>query len=540
MNQARSAPAHNAGSEATAPAGTFRGRRSAGVVAFKGIPYARSPVGALRFAPPVRLEPSSAPQDATRFGPISIQDIDPLPLAIPGTENNFYARGVVASEDCLNLNIWTPDVGGRAPVLVWIHGGAFLCGSGTGLWTDGSRQARDNGLVVVTLNYRLGYLGGLYLGDHDPQRSNLALQDQLLALRWVKENIAAFGGDPDCVTIGGQSAGAMSVAALVVAPAGQGLFRRAFIESGHLDAFINLAMARATTAFLLDRLGVDAQGDVLGQLEALSTFRITALQRELGISRRAFPLVADAVTLPVDPSAALAGRSDIDIMIGTTSEEDRLFAVTGWAPAPGGLAGTLAGYLNDAAARAEGEAIYSPLLAARHGDQVALTHLVATDHSWAEPARRLAEVHSAAGGRTFHYEFAWQASALGGRIGAAHLIDLPFFFDNLDAPGVADLLGETSRHESAQRLASGASKALAGFVRSGDPGGPLGAWPPFKPQHRATRVLDTNSSIEIDRLADRLDFWARHRADAVPALSTISGGAETAAPTTDVRAGGTQ
>ncbi len=263
-----------------------------GVAVFRGIPYAQSPVGKLRFAPPVPAA-TGALHDATGFGPISIQDIDPLPLALPGTENNFYAPGAVASEDCLNLNVWSPGLSGRAPVLVWIHGGAFLCGSGTGSWLDGTRQARDNGLVVVTLNYRLGYLGGLYLGDYGAERSNLALQDQLLALRWVRDNVAAFGGDPDCVTIGGQSAGAMAAAALVVAPAARGLFGRAIIESGHLDAIIDVGTARATTAFLLDRLGIDAIGDVLAQLRQLSSFRITAVQRELGISRRAFPLVGD-------------------------------------------------------------------------------------------------------------------------------------------------------------------------------------------------------------------------------------------------------
>ena len=526
MSQAWIPPAHNAaGPEVTSPAGTFRGVTRDGVALFRGIRYAQPPVGELRFMPPVP-PPSGGVHDASAFGPISIQDIDPLPLALPGTENNFYAPGAVASEDCLNLNIWSADLSGRAPVLVWIHGGAFLCGSGTGLWTDGTRQARDNGLVVVTLNYRLGYLGGLYLGGHDAQSSNLALQDQLLALRWVQENIAAFGGDPDRVTVGGQSAGAMAVAALVVAPGGRGLFRRAIIESGHLDSIIDVATARATTVFLLDRLGVDSKGDVLAQLRQLSTFRITAVQRELGISRRAFPLVGDDITLPSDPMAALGERSDVDLLIGTTSEEDRLFAVTGWAPPARGLAGTLAGYLNHAGAQAEGEVLYTPELDSRGGDQVALTHLIATEHSWSEPARRLAEGHAAAGGRTYHYEFAWSSSALNGRVGAAHLIDLPFFFDNLDAPGVNELLGATSQSEAAIRLARGLSAAVAGFVSSGDPGGPLGDWPAFTPARRATQVLDETPRVEIDRLGRRLDFWTRHRANSVPALSTIGGSSQ--------------
>jgi len=525
MSQARLTPALDALAAAVdAPAGGFRGLIRDGVATFRGIRYAEPPIGWRRFAPPVPATYLDAPCDAVAAGPISIQDIDPLPLVLPGTENNYYAPGAVVSEDCLNLNVWSPDLDGSAPVLVWIHGGAFLCGSGGGAWLDGTRQARENDIVVVTLNYRLGYLGGLFLGDYDTSRSNLGLQDQMLALRWVRDNIAAFGGDPDRVTIGGHSAGAISVASLLTAPGARGLFRRAIIESGHLDTTIDVAAARETTAAILERLGVDAGGDVLDQLRRLSTLRITSAQRALGLSRRAFPLVGDDVILPCGPMAALAERSDVDILIGTTSEEDRLFAVTGWAPALRDLAQTLAGYLRDADARVEAEALYAPLLAELGGDQVAVAHVIATEHGWTEPARRLASVHAAAGGRTYHYEFTWKSSALGGRVGAAHLVDLPFLFDNLDAPGVDELLGEAGRRDAAQRLAHGFSSSVAGFVRSGDPSGPLGDWPAFTPKTRATQVLGATSRIEVDRLADRLDFWARNRGVSVPPLSALSAG----------------
>jgi para-nitrobenzyl esterase len=156
------------------------------------------------------------------------------------------------------------------------------------------------------------------------------------------------------------------------------------------------------------------------------------------------------------------------------------------------------------------------------GDPVALTHLIATEHSWAEPARRLPTLHAASGGRAYHYEFDWSSSALGGRVGAAHLVDLPFVFNNLDAPGVDGLLGEAGRQESALRLARDLSAAVAAFVRSGDPSGPLGDWPAFTPMRRATKVLGAKSRIEVDRLAARLDFWTRNRANSAPALSTLS------------------
>lgn len=523
MSQACPYPAHNAGRDAASP-GLYRGVAQDGVAVFRGIRYAEPPVGALRFASPRPVAAATVPIDASAYGPISLQDIDPLPMVLPGTENNYYDQNAVASEDCLNLNIWTPDVGGRAPVLVWIHGGAFLCGSGTGSWLDGTRLARDNGVVVVTLNYRLGYLGGLYLGDYDRSRSNLALQDQLEALRWIKKNISAFGGDPDRVTVGGQSAGALSVAALIAAPEGRGLFRRAIIDSGHADGFISLEAARETTEYLLGRLSIDRNGDVLEQLRAVSAFRVLAIQRELGMSRRAFPLVGDDVTLPADPLAAVSARTDVDILIGTTSEEDRLFEVTGWAPPSRTLAQTLAGYLFDPAARTQAEALYAPLLQEMGNDSGRIAHLIATEHSWGEPARQLASVHSAAGGLTYLYEFAWASSALEGKLGAAHLVDLPFFFDNLDAPGVSELLGAAGQADTARRLAKGLSAAIASFARSGDPGGPLGDWPAFTPSKRATMVLESTPHIEIDRLAPRLDFWERQRGKSVPALSTIGGG----------------
>src|ERR1700712_1471501 len=222
--------------EVTAPAGQVTGITRDGVALFRGIRFAEPPVGDLRFAAPVDAAPVDA-IDATTWGPISLQDLDPLPRALPGTENYFYAPGVTSSEDCLNLNIWTPEADAAAeplPVLFWIYGGGFLCGSGTGGWVDGTRYARDHGVIVVTMNYRLGLLGNLWLGDLEPTASDLALQDQISALRWVQRNIASFGGDPGRVTISGQSAGGMSVAALLTAPAARGLFHGAAVISGHL------------------------------------------------------------------------------------------------------------------------------------------------------------------------------------------------------------------------------------------------------------------------------------------------------------------
>ncbi len=444
-------------------------------------------------------------------------------MAVPGTEAIYYASQSVSDEDCLNLNIWTPDIAGKAPVLFWIHGGAFLCGSGSGSWTDGARMARDHGIVVVSVNYRLGYLGGLFLGDYDERYSNQAIQDQTLALKWVQQNIAAFGGDPDHVTVGGHSAGAVSVASLLIAPGARGLFRRVFLESGHLEMMTEIGKARETTDFLLRQLSVDPAGDVLAQLRDISIFRILAVQRMFGIGRRVFPTVLDGVTLASDPYAALSERSDIDILIGSTSEEDRLFPITGWAPPERSLPATIAAYLRDPDAQSEAAALYAPVLKAVGGDAANVGHVIATEHGWGEPVRYLAHRHAAAGGRGFVYEFGWKSPGLGGRTGAAHVVDLPFFFDNLDATGVADMLGSEVRDAPVRALAKGLSSALAAFVKTGDPSGPLGTWPAYASRQRATMIADLEPHVKTDRLAERLDFWERHRDSSAPVLSNIFG-----------------
>ena len=201
--------------------GEVRGSVADGVNTFKGIPYAAPPFGANRLLPPQPVEPWSGVRDALAYGakPPQLPYPPPWDVLIP-------ERGPLG-EDCLNLNIWTPDPGSAGlPVMVWIPGGMFEAGSGASY--DGSGFARE-GVVCVTMNYRVGAEGFLYLGDGN---SNLGLLDQLAALEWVRENIAAFGGDPGNVTVFGQSAGAMSIGTLLSMPRAEGLFRRAILQSG--------------------------------------------------------------------------------------------------------------------------------------------------------------------------------------------------------------------------------------------------------------------------------------------------------------------
>ena len=240
--------------------GLVRGTDAAhGTYAFKGIPFAAPPVGPLRFRPPERPDAWDGTRDATRYGAVVPQVRTPAELG-----ELFDSKGT-HGPDCLNLNVWTPGLGAVGlPVLVWIHGGAFVIGSGSDSLYDGSTFARD-GVVCVTINYRLGAAGFHHAGDV-PGSGCFGLLDQVAALEWVQENIASFGGDPNRVTVAGESAGAMSVGCLMGTPAAKGLFRRAIPQSGAASNGMPKESAALIAGELLAKLGVDlAQGFQIGR-----------------------------------------------------------------------------------------------------------------------------------------------------------------------------------------------------------------------------------------------------------------------------------
>ena len=333
--------------------GVVRGRMDEGVATFKGIPYAAPPFGANRFRPPQPAERWDGVREAFNFGPTV-----PKPPYFPPFDT-LLPEPAIPGEDCLNLNIWTPDVGRSGlPVMFWIHGGAFANGSSAIPQYDGSHFARD-GVVCVTINYRLGADGFLFMGDGI---SNLGLLDQIAALAWVQENIAAFGGDPNKVTIFGESAGAMSVSTLLSMPRAKGLFRRVIAESGAGHHVISPATAQRVGGYLAEKLGVAA---TRGAIAAVPVDRLLMAQVELSgdafanpdpgrwgeVAANLMPFepVVDGDTLsarPIDSIVAGAG-SGVDVLIGTNTDEHRLFMV------PGGainyinddiLAGTVAAY----------------------------------------------------------------------------------------------------------------------------------------------------------------------------------------------------
>ncbi|WP_354699638.1 Carboxylesterase [Paraconexibacter sp. AEG42_29] len=432
--------------EVQIPAGTLRGRGLPdGCAAFLGVPYAAPPVGALRYAEPQEAAAWDGTRDATAFGPPAPQP----ERTLAGLDTRSFMGPRWTGEDPqLTLNVWTPAADGPHPVMVWMHGGAFVAGSPAAPCYDGAAFARD-GIVLVTVTYRLGAEGFLAL---DGGVTNAGIRDQLAALQWVQREIAAFGGDTGNVTAFGQSAGAMTLGALLASPVSRGLVHRAALQSGGQNVILSAEQGARVAAAVAGHLGVEPTADAF---RAVPIADVIAAQAkvlpgtvDLQTDSDADPAfgmlqllpVRDGDVVPHDPLAAVSGRagSDVPLLIGDTTEEGNLY-----------VAG-------------------SP--------DVDLAHAVPLTRSlFRDPIAALADAHRASGAPTFVYEFAWPSGALGGRLGAAHAVELPFVFDTLDAPGLrgdAALLGDAG---GPPELAARMHGAWVAFARGGDPGWPADA-----------------------------------------------------------------
>ena len=490
--------------EVTTTSGTVRGRPSGPVAAFLGIPYAAPPFGDLRFAAPAPPEPWTGVRDATSYGPTAVKGVYPPPL------DRLMPEPVVAGEQVLNLNVWTPDPDAPGlPVLVWIHGGAFVLGSGAVPVYDGTAFARD-GVVTVTINYRLGADGFLLFGDGGPE--NRGLLDQVAALEWVRDNIAAFGGDPDQVTIAGESAGAMSAACLMTVDGARGLFRRAVLQSGAGDFALRPETAGTVARHLAERLQVPLtrEGlaavplDALVEAQGALTREVRATPDptrwgELVLHSMPFEPVVDGAVLPALPRDAVAAGAgaDVDVLVGSNRDEHRLFLV------PSGLVDhvtedllrlVLAGYRLPAERALA--AYRAPAPDASPGELLAD---VATDWFYRVPAVRLAEARAGGPGRTYVYEFAWPSPQFDGRLGSCHALEIAFVFDLLAAPENQPLAGDAPP----QRLADEMHRAWVSFVCTGDPG-----WAPYDPASRPVQVFDQPSALVADPRPEQLAVWA--------------------------------
>jgi para-nitrobenzyl esterase len=495
------------------PAGVLRGDASGAALAFRAIPYAQPPLDDLRFAPPAPPDPWTGERDATHFGAAPPQRSDPLVASLGMLE------GCAIGEDCLTLNVFTPDLSPVArPVMVWIPGGAFVGGTAGIPLYDGTRLAARGGVVVVTVSYRVGALGFAPLDAEpgEPAVANLGLEDQIAALRWVRANIAAFGGDPARVTVFGESAGAGSILALAGMPAAQGLFARAIVQSAAPRGVIPLEEARARTRAWIGELGLTgAPRRALRELpvERLLDAQAAVIARTPPTNGFFYAPVVDGATLRVPPAHAFAEgfAREIPLLIGTTRDEMRLYW-TGKPSADAGAVAVLAPQLGlpEAEAARAATALVDGFRAARErrGEPAAACDVylaVQTELSLRHDAIRLAEAR-ADDRRTWMYLFSWQSPARDGVMGACHALDLPFVFGNLDAPGMHAFAGDGP---DAQAVSEAMMDAWVAFARGESP------WPCYDPARRATfdfgRVREVREApfdderALLERLAARPD-----------------------------------
>lgn len=449
-----------------------------GVYRFLGVPYAAPPVGEHRLRAPAAVAAWDGLRDATHYGHTAFQPDQEFTL-IPEPKN--------PGDDCLNLNVFTPDPGRTGlPVLVWIHGGGFTQGCANSAWYAGDQFCRD-GVVVVAINYRLGAEGFAII---EGAATNRAVRDWIAALEWVRGNIVAFGGDPSQVTIGGQSAGAAACITLLTSPAAKGLFRRVVAMSGNAGNVQPMTAARiaATAQRLANQIGVENSRDGFASVSPwdLVEAQIACATTYDGPPMHYAPVAGDDV-VPELPHAALAtGVSpDVPLLVGATRDEALVQLVFAKSEFDDGRADR-----HLARAGLEGARLvrYKASLAGLSPrDMVARAR---TDATFRVPGVRLAKTRlTASAAPVYHYDFAWGSPALGG-IGASHCVDVPFVFDVLDDAHARTVLGGSAP----QSLADAVHEAFVAFAKGEVP------WPSFD-EADATMVFDGNGArVEHDVL----------------------------------------
>ncbi|MCL2731254.1 MAG: carboxylesterase family protein [Actinomycetia bacterium] len=487
--------------------GRIRGRGQGGVFAFRGIPYARPPVGRLRFCAPEPPAAWDGVRDASAFGPAA-----PQPGAEPPADG---------ADEWLTLNVWTPDPSaGRLPVMVWVHGGAYLFGSSAEPAYDGTRFAMA-GTVLVTCNYRLGVEG---FGQIPGAPANRGLLDLVAVLRWVADNIGAFGGDPGNVTVFGESAGAGLIAALL-AMDGAGnhstsdLFRRAIAQSVP-GTFFSPELASDVTAAVAREAGIAPAREALAAAGPAALVdaaaRVTARMREFGrwggvrLTDTPFSPVVDGEVLPRAPWPALLGGAarEVELLTGHNRDEYRLFTVMSgrhgkiteeeaeavleaFAPAPGGPDGYL-GAFGDA-------------------DPGRLFEVVFSDWLFRMPTLHLAQAHAASGGTTYLYELRAEAPAMNGLLGSCHFLDVPLIFGPPDpgsGPGISDALLGPDPSAALLGLGDRMREDWIRFASGDDPG-----WSTYGTEHRATRIYDMPPDVVSYPEEASMRLWQRHQFD---------------------------
>ncbi len=474
---------------------------------FAGVPYAAPPTGPRRFRAPEPHDGWTGVRAAQRFGPAAPQ---------PREEGLTANPQVHWDEDCLTLNVCTPRLDdARRPVFVWIHGGGFRTGQGAIPWYNGTSFARRGDIVTVSINYRLGALGFAHLEDiGGPAYASSGLngiRDQIAALQWVRDNIHAFGGDPQQVTVAGESAGAMSVGILLGCPAAAGLFRGAIPQSGAAHAVLSREQGAEIGRTFVVTIGAASMDDLLAapvdrilaaQIEIEQRSRTGDLRPMTGAALAGMPFqpVIDGHVLPRAPidTVRTGLSSAVRVLIGTNRDEMTLFPVN--AVDEGRLQRIAARLFSDADAAL---GAYRSEWPGRSPED--LLTAILTDRFFRVPAVRLAEAHAQSGGTVHQYLFTWESRAFGGRLRSTHALEIPFMFNNLKNPGVDIFLGPGPRP---QALADAMHAAWIAFIRSGDPGcDAVGEWPAYRSEQRAVMELGDSIGVRLDPYGATRAVW---------------------------------
>jgi len=489
--------------------GRIRGVDAEGIKIFKGIPYGASTAGKNRFMPPTDPAKWTGVRDALEFGPSA-------PQREPGarraaSELSVASAGLpVEGEDCLVLNIWTPvgnngEDGRKRPVMLWCHGGGFSSGSGSSPGTDGTNLARRGDVVVVTINHRLNVLGFTCLaeigGSDFAHSGDVGMLDIVHALKWVRENIARFGGDPNTVTVFGQSGGGRKVGTLLAMPSARGLFHHAIIESGPTIKLVERDQATRVAGELLAKLGLNTSQ--VRELQHLPVDRIMgayfAVVRSMNVDQMTmgFSPTVDGKTVPRHPFHPTASdvSANVPVMLGSTRTELTSSAdAAAFSLSDDGLQGRIRDLLGERAGR-----VIDVYRTANPGTTASdLYFLIASDYRYGAPVMKIAERRAALGkGQVYLYYFRWESPIDGGRLKSPHTIEIPFAFDNVKTSRL------TAGSPEAPALADKVSDAWIAFARKGDPNTPkLPRWPSFNAKDRPTMVFNNQSTVQNDPIRD--------------------------------------
>ena len=499
--------------------GKIRGNFVNSIYSFKGIPYGGATGWMNRFHQARKPGPWAGVRDAVNYGARSPQR--------PGLMDRLAGSGgstvkEIQSEDCLVLNVWTPALedGRKRPVMFWCHGGGFTMGSGSASIYDGTNLARRGDVVVVTINHRLGPLGYLYLGElageEFDKSGDAGMLDIVLALEWVRDNIASFGGDPHNVTIFGESGGGYKVSILMVMPAAAGLFHRAIVESGPGWRMMPREIATGQARKLLKELGITAAN--INKLYSLPAEQIIDAGRKVNhnLPFGWWPVV-DGKVIPQHPfdPAAPDISANIPLIIGTNKDEATLFLTAAYRRRRlgEGLAAELARKLwfriavRRIARRIAGNSASTFLASYRderpHATNEDLFAAMMTDWMMRIPSIILAErKYAQHAAPVFMYLFSWETPILNGKLKATHGLELPFVFDNI-GKGLITGVGETQSD-----LARNMSETWISFARSGVPDYTgIPEWPPYDTERRATMIFDVRCALESDPFKSERLAW---------------------------------